>query len=127
MSATTTSTALRRVLIIEDHADSADSLRVLLAIHGCDVRVAADALEGVREAIDWRPDVVISDINLPHLNGWELGRQIRASLGAEVFLVAVSGMSRAEDHRRSLEAGFNAHLAKPADFNEILGLIRMAA
>lgn len=127
MPATLPRTDTRRVLIVEDHADSRDSLRVLLSIHGCEVRVADNALDGVREAIDWRPDVVISDINLPGLDGWQLGRQVRAGLGEGVFLVAVSGQGRLEDHRRSLEAGFNAHIAKPADLNELLGLLRMAA
>jgi DNA-binding response OmpR family regulator len=127
MPATLPRTDTRRVLIIEDHADSRDSLRVLLTIHGCEVRVAADALDGVRQAIDWRPDVVISDINLPGLDGWQLARQVRAGLGEGVFLVAVSGMGRLDDQRRSIEAGFNAHLAKPTDLNELLGLLRMAA
>src|SRR4051812_39026503 len=72
MTATPPRTDTRRVLIVEDHADSRDSLRVLLSIHGCEVRVAANALDGVRQAIDWRPDVVISDINLPGLDGWQL-------------------------------------------------------
>jgi len=127
MPATLPRAEARRVLIVEDHADSRDSLRVLLSIHGCDVRVAENALDGVRQAIDWRPDVVISDINLPGLDGWHLGRQVRAGLGEGVFLVAVSGLGRIDDHRRSLEAGYNAHLAKPADLNALLGLLRMAA
>src|SRR5262245_37039687 len=127
MEATLPRTDAQRVLIVEDHAESRDSLRVLLSIHGCDVRVAENALDGVRQAIDWRPDVVISDINLPGLDGWQVGRQVRAGLGEGVFLVAVSGMGRLDDQRRSLEAGFNAHLAKPPDLNDLLGLLRMVA
>lgn len=127
MEATLPRTEARRVLIIEDHPEARESLRVLLTIHGCEARVAADALDGVRQALDWRPDVVISDIDLPGLDGWEVARQLRAGLGDGVFLVAVSGLGRLADHERSLAAGFNAHIAKPADLNELLGLMRLAA
>lgn len=127
MEATLPRSDARRVLVIEDQPDARESLRVLLSIHGLDVRVAADALDGVRQALEWRPDVVISDIDLPGLDGWELGRQVRAGLGETAFLVAVSGMGRLADQERSMESGYNAHIAKPADLEQLLGLLRMAA
>jgi CheY-like chemotaxis protein len=111
------------VLIVEDHLDARESLRVLLSIHGCDVRVAGDALEGVRLALIWRPGVVISDIGLPDLDGWQLARQVRAGLGAKALLVAVSGSSQPSDQQRSHDAGYDAHLAKPADLKALLRLI----
>ena len=114
-----------RILIIEDQLEAHESLRVLLAIHGCDVRVASDAVEAVRQAVGWRPKVVISDIGLPGLDGWELGRQMRAGLGASAFLVAVTGHGAPSDLKRSYEAGYNAHLTKPTDLKELLRLIGM--
>ena len=114
-----------RVLIIEDQLDAQDSLRVLLAIHGCEVRVAADAQEAVRQTVGWRPEVVISDIGLPDLDGWQLGKQIRAGLGESAFLVAVTGHGDPASLQRSHEAGFNAHLTKPTDLKALLRLIGM--
>src|SRR5262249_41173120 len=66
---------------------------------------------------------VISHIGLPGLDGWELARRLRAALGAAVRLVALSGFSRPEDYRRSQEAGFDAHLAKPAEPEDLLALL----
>ena len=102
-----------------------ESLRVLLAIHGCEVRVAGDAVEAMRQAVGWRPEVVISDIGLPGLDGWQLGRQMRTGLGENAFLVAVTGHATSSDRQRSLEAGYNAHLTKPADLKELLRVIGM--
>jgi CheY-like chemotaxis protein len=123
MLTTTPRTAQTRVLVIEDQTDTRESLRILLSIHGCDVRVAGDALEGVRQAADWQPEVVISDIGLPGLDGWELGRQMRARLGEKAFLVAVSGYAQPADQQRSHEAGYDVHLNKPADVKALLRLI----
>jgi DNA-binding response OmpR family regulator len=116
---------IRRVLIIEDQLEARDSLRVLLSIHGCDVRVASDAREAVRQTVGWRPEVVISDIGLPDLDGWELGKQMRAGLGDKTFFVAVTGHGHPSDMQRSREAGFDAHLTKPADLKALLRLIGM--
>lgn len=116
-----------RVLIVEDHTDASESLRVLLSIHGCEVRVADNGLDGVRQAFVWRPEVVISDIGLPSLDGWQVGRQLRAGLGDSALLVAVTGYGQPDDLQRSLESGFNAHLTKPADPRAILRLLGLAA
>ncbi len=116
-----------RVLVVEDHDDARESLRVLLSIYGCDVRVAGDGLDGVRQAFTWRPEVVISDIDLPSLDGWQVGRQLRAGLGDKAFLVAVTGSARPGDAQRSREAGFDAHLSKPADPRTLLQLLCVSA
>jgi CheY-like chemotaxis protein len=71
--------------------------------------------------------VVISDINLPLLDGWQLGRQLRAGLGDKAFLVAVTGSGRPGDEQRSREAGFDAHLSKPADPRTLLQLLCVSA
>jgi CheY-like chemotaxis protein len=112
-----------RVLVVEDNDDARESLCLVLAAHGWEVRAAAGGAEGVRLALDWRPDAVVSDIGLPGLDGWELARRLRAALGAAVRLVALSGFSRPQDCRRSLEAGFDAHLAKPAEPEDLLALL----
>src|SRR5262249_11807483 len=77
-----------RVLVVEDNDDVRESLCLLLSLSGYEVRKAADGAEGVRQALEWQPDAVVSDIGLPGLDGWELGRRVRAGLGRAVLLVA---------------------------------------
>jgi CheY-like chemotaxis protein len=113
-----------RVLVVEDHWDTAESLRVLLGLAGHDVRVAGSGPEGVRVAAEWRPRVVLCDIGLPGFDGWEVARRIRADPGtAGARLYALTAYDTREDRIRSREAGFEQHLAKPADFEDILRLV----
>jgi CheY-like chemotaxis protein len=93
-----------------------------LSLRGCVVREAADGPRGLRLALGWRPDAFVSDLGLPRLDGRELGRRVRAALGGVVLIVALSGYGADEDHRRSLEAGFDHHLVKPADPAQLLRL-----
>jgi two-component system, sensor histidine kinase len=102
----------RRVLIVEDNPDSLDTLRVLVACWGHEVEVAADGLEGLNKAPSWRPDVVLVDIGLPLLDGYELALRLRAALGDSILLIAHTGYS---DEKRSLANGFDLHLTKPAE------------
>jgi CheY-like chemotaxis protein len=105
----------RRVLIIEDHKDAADSLQLYLQLLGHEVRVAATGPEGVRAAAAWRPDAVISDIGLPGLDGYGVAAALRQDPAtAGVLLVGVSGYGRDEDVRRAYDAGFDHYLVKPA-------------
>jgi len=121
---TTPSLAVRpRVLVIEDNDDSRKSLRMLLSLRGCDVRTASDGPEGLKAALDWCPDVIISDIGLPGLDGWEVGKRVRNALGEAVFLIAVTGYGQPADRERSFAAGYNAHLTKPADLSTLLRLL----
>ena len=115
--------ARRRVLVVEDNDDARESLCLVLAARGWEVRDAADGAEALRVALEWRPDAVVSDIGLPCLDGWELGRRVRAGLGREVLLVAVTGFANLNDRQRSLAAGFDAHLAKPAEPEDLLALL----
>lgn len=107
------------VLLVEDNEDNREMLRDLLAGEGFRVDVAADGAEAVAEAQRLEPEVVIVDIGLPVLDGFEVARRVRRSLGDSVTLVALSGYGRVEDRRRSMEAGFDAHLTKPVDFAEL--------
>ncbi len=107
--------APRRVLVVEDQADSRDSLRMLLELWGHRVEVAPDGVRGVEMALAWRPDVIVLDIGLPRLDGYEAARQLRAALGDAVVLVAWTGYDQREDRRRAYDVGFDFHIAKASD------------
>jgi PAS domain S-box-containing protein len=116
--------ARRRILIVDDHRDAANSLAVLLRLHGQEVRTAHDGLEAVEAARAFRPDVVLLDIGLPRLNGLEVARRLRENLGlTDALLVAVTGYGQLEDRGRSREAGFDAHLVKPVDLDALMPLL----
>ena len=110
------------VLIIEDNADARESLRSLLEHEGHRVDATADGSSGLARAETSRPDVVLIDIGLPVMDGYEVARRIRAR-DAKVILVAVSGYGQADDRQRSLEAGFDAHLTKPVDPDQLLATL----
>jgi len=117
-------TRARRVLVIEDNVDAAESLRLALELEGHEVEVAHDGLEGLERARALAPDVVLCDIGLPRMDGYELARALRAETDA--YLVALSGYGFAEDQRRAAEAGFDAHLTKPATVQRIQDLVATA-
>jgi PAS domain S-box-containing protein len=105
-----------RVLVVDDHQDAADSLTMVLTLLGHEVRTARDGLEGVEAAAAFRPDVILLDIGMPRLNGYDACRRIREQPGGEdAFIVALTGWGQEDDKRRSHEAGFNAHLVKPVE------------
>jgi signal transduction histidine kinase/ActR/RegA family two-component response regulator len=107
-------TAARRILVVDDNEDGARSLAMLLEMGGHSTRMAHDGLEAVHAAEIYRPDVVLLDIGLPKLDGYEACRRIRAlPRGRDIALVAVTGWGQEEDHRKSREAGFDHHLVKP--------------
>jgi PAS domain S-box-containing protein len=108
--------APRRVLVVEDNRDSADTLRMLLELQGHEVRVAYTGPEGVRLAREWRPTVVLSDIGLPGLDGFGVARALRADAATSgARLIAVTGYGTDEDRRLARESGFDHLLTKPAD------------
>jgi two-component system, OmpR family, response regulator len=115
---------LLSVLIVEDVADAADSLAILLRLHGDRVRVARtgpDALTACRESL---PDLILLDIGLPGLDGWEVARQLRQMPGERLpFLVAVTGYGRPEDVETSTAAGIDLHLTKPVDPTELVAIL----
>ena len=106
----------RRILIIEDNVDLAESLRELLELDGHEIEVALNGPEGVAKAREFRPEVLLCDIGLPGMDGYTVAKAFRADeMLRSVFLVALTGYAQPEDLRRAEEAGFNAHLAKPPD------------
>jgi CheY-like chemotaxis protein len=111
---------------VEDNPETRESLRLLLSLSGHEVREAADGPEGLRLALEWRPDAVVCDIGLPRLDGWQVARRVRQALGPGVLLVALTGYGQDEDRRRSLGAGFDHHLNKPAEPRDLLALLSKA-
>ncbi len=108
-----------RVLLIEDNVDAAEALRMLLALHGHEVTVAADGVAGLEAARSLRPDAVLCDIGLPGaMDGYAVARTLRAE-SMTALLVALSGYGQEEDRRRSREAGFDLHLVKPVPWSEL--------
>jgi len=116
----------RRILVVDDNRDSADSLGMLLRTLGSEVRTAHDGLEAVATAAAFQPDVVLLDIGLPKLNGYEVARRIRDLRGQGVVLIAVTGWGQAEDRRLSREAGFDHHLTKPINLGALRTLLTAA-
>ena len=110
------------VLIIEDNADARESLRFFLRHEGHLVDATADGPSGLARAETRRPDVVLVDIGLPVMDGYEVARRIRAR-DPKVILVAISGYGQADDRQRALEAGFDAHLTKPVDPDHLLATL----
>ena len=112
-----------RVLVVDDNRDAAESLAELASMLGHVVEVAYDGASALETARDHRPDVVLCDLGMPGMSGYEVARALRASLGSAVRLVAVTGYAQPEDLARAIEAGFDAHVAKPADPAEIERLL----
>lgn len=109
-----------RVLVIEDNLDAAETLRDLLELGGHQVELAGTGREGVAAAATFRPDVVLCDIGLPGMDGYAVARELRANPAtAALPLYALSGYGQAEDRRRAREAGFDHHLVKPIDPEEL--------
>ena len=106
----------RRILVVDDNRDSADSLATMLNIMGNEVRTAHDGLEAVDLAATFNPEVVLMDIGLPMLNGFDAARRMRDQPGGNgMVIVALTGWGQEEDRRRSQEAGFDHHIVKPVD------------
>ncbi|MGC4117573.1 MAG: ATP-binding protein [Myxococcales bacterium] len=114
----------RRILVVEDNRDAADTLREVLELDGHRVVVAYDGPDGLEKAHAFRPHLVLCDIGLPGLDGYGVARELRRDTTlASVFLIALTGYAQPEDQRRAREAGFDRHLAKPPDFDAIGQLI----
>lgn len=116
-----TAMRLRRVLVVDDNTDAADTLGAMLQFLGYHVRVAYDSESGIDEATRFEPDVAVWDISLPGVNGYEAARRLRASReGQRIVLVALTAHATADDRSAALAAGFDRHLRKPVDVNALL-------
>jgi CheY-like chemotaxis protein len=120
-----TDTVSRRIVVVEDHADARTALEMVLNLDGHRVRTVAEGPEAVDVILAEQPDVALIDIGLPGIDGHEVARRLRAAPeGRDLVLVALTGYGRPDDARRAREAGFDAHLVKPVDIDE---LVRMLA
>ena len=114
----------RRILIVDDNRDSADSLAMLMEITGNKTYMAHDGAEAVEAVEKYRPEVVLLDIGLPKLDGYEVCRRVREQpWGEKIVVIALTGWGQEDDRRKSEEAGFNGHLVKPVDYDQLLELL----
>lgn len=109
-----------RILVVDDNRDSAETLEMWFQLKGNDIRTAYDGLEAVEVAAAFLPEVILLDIGLPKLNGYEVARRIRQQpWGRDMMLVALTGWGQDDDRRLSQEAGFNFHFVKPVDLDAL--------
>ena len=110
--------------MVDDLAASAETLMTLLEIEGFQVRVAHEGQDALRIAREFRPDVVLLDIGLPGMNGFEVAHGLRQQPESEhALLIALTGYGEAESRARSAQAGFDFHMVKPADVNLLLSML----
>jgi CheY-like chemotaxis protein len=113
-----------RILVVDDNKDSAQSLALLLRLKGHETHLAYDGLAAVEMARRFRPEVVLLDIGLPKLNGYDACRQIRAQpWGRDIVILALTGWGQVEDRRKSKKAGFDEHMVKPVDHGALMQLL----
>jgi CheY-like chemotaxis protein len=114
-----------RVLVVDDNQDSADLLAMLGEAHGFVCRSCYSGLAALGVAQDWRPDVILLDLGMPEVSGYEIASAIRTDDDlSSVVLVAVTGWGQVRDRRRTAEAGFDAHFTKPYEANELFETVR---
>ncbi|HEV2007996.1 MAG TPA: response regulator, partial [Burkholderiales bacterium] len=114
-----------KVLVVDDNVDAAAMLAGLLRRHGHQARIANGGQQALTALESFRPEVVLLDIGMPGMNGFEVAQRIRESEAKpRPFIVAVTGWGSAEDEQRSQEAGFDMHLVKPVDEDQVLGVLR---
>ncbi len=114
----------RRILVVDDNADSAESLAMFLRLKGHEAEVAHDGLEAVEVALSTLPDVILLDLGLPKLNGYEAARRIRSSpRGGQIRIIALTGRSQEDDLQQTSSAGFDDHLLKPVDPDRLFALL----
>lgn len=106
----------KRVMLVDDNIDAAESLAQLLALSGHDARTAGDGTQALRLAREFHPEVVFCDLGLPGMNGYEVARELRRlPFGRDMVLAALTGYGQPGDREKSAMAGFDAHLVKPVD------------
>jgi len=117
-------TSAQRILLVDDSVDSVESLALLLTLAGYETKTAYDGFEAIAKAASYRPDVIVLDIGLPRMSGYEVCRTIRAEpWGKDIAVIALTGWGHEDDRRRTTEAGFTAHLVKPVDHAQLMKLL----
>jgi CheY-like chemotaxis protein len=114
----------RRVLVVDDNRDAADVMAILLRGQGSDVKTAYGGQDAIHLASSFQPHVVLLDIGIPQVDGYQAARSIRAAEGGnKVLLIAFTGRDRDGEHKESLAAGFDHHLIKPVSSTDVLKLL----
>jgi CheY-like chemotaxis protein len=114
----------QRVLVVDDNRDAAESLGMLLEMEQCEVAVAFDGKQALEALDTFKPDIALLDIGMPGMDGYELARRIRATpRGSKLVLVALTGWGQADDKKRAADAGFDEHLTKPVDPDQLTQVI----
>jgi PAS domain S-box-containing protein len=114
----------RRILVVDDNRDAADSLTTVLKLIGNEVRTAYDGLEAIEFAKTFRPQVILMDIGMPNLNGYDAAQRIRAeSWGRDIVIIALTGWGQEMDRIQSREAGCNGHLVKPVNLSDLENML----
>ncbi len=120
----TPSTTACRILVVDDNRDAAKTLALLLKLSGNETLTAYDGVQALEAATTFLPDVILLDIGLPNLNGYEVCRRIREqSSGEKTVIVALTGWGQEEDREKSVKAGFNGHMVKPVEFTALTNLL----
>jgi DNA-binding response OmpR family regulator len=112
--------APKRVFVVDDNRDAADTLGMYLSLEGYDVRVAYDGDEAIEEAHQFQPEVALLDIGLPGKDGYEIARAMRSERDDDVMLIAVTGYTSEDDVARARAAGFDHHFSKPPNLPALL-------
>ena len=116
--------AVSKVLYVEDHPAQRDILAQMLELNGFEVDVAGDGLEGVEKARTWLPDLILMDLRMPKMDGFEAIKVIRGTEGTQnIPIIAISAWASAKHKERAIEAGANEHFTKPVDLNRLLNTI----
>ena len=117
----------RRILIVDDSRDGGESLAMLLRVLGAEIALAHSGRQALECVDSFKPDVVLLDIGMPGMDGYEVARRIRSNPNnRHISLIALTGWGQDEDRRRSVAAGFDHHLVKPADIDQLRQLLTVA-
>jgi CheY-like chemotaxis protein len=109
-----------RILVADDNRDNADSCTILLQMDGHEVRTVYNGRDALAIAAEFMPQIMLLDIVMPEMTGYELARKVRAAAwGKQIVLVAITGHGQVEDRRKALDAGFNHHFAKPISLDAL--------
>jgi CheY-like chemotaxis protein len=120
----TSATGKLRILLVDDNEDASVSMAELLALYGHDVRTAGDGMQALSTAVEFQPQLVLSDIGLPGMNGYQLAQALRQAAGARrMIIAAVTGYGQSGDKARAVEAGFDHYLIKPLAADALLKFI----
>jgi CheY-like chemotaxis protein len=116
-----------RVLVVDDYPDSAEISSMLLTFYGHECRTAVTGQAALEQAAEFDPDIVILDIGLPDISGYDVARTLRARAGGRaLYLAAVTGWGQPQDRVKALAAGFDQHVLKPIDASKILQILKLA-